>query len=106
MFRDEKTRYPGIYQRTHESGKVVYIARARVKGVGEASRTFRRLTDAKVRYVKQIVSMQQRDAVGSVVSIWLNEAEAEALRLRAETERRPESSLVREALRRFLAIER
>jgi hypothetical protein len=94
-----------LYQRTHESGKVVYLARARVKGVGGASKSFQRLTDARVWYRKQIVSMQQRDAVGSVVSIWLNEAEAEALRLRAETERQPESSLVREALRRFLAIE-
>jgi len=54
---------------------VVYLARARVKGAGEASRTFRRLTDARVWYGKQIVSMQQRDTVGSVVSIWLNEAE-------------------------------
>jgi hypothetical protein len=105
MFKDKKTRYPGIYRRTHESGKVVYLARARVKGSGEASRTFRRLTDARVWYDKQIVSMQQREAVGSVVSIWLNEAEAEALRLRAKTKRRPESSLIREALRRFLVIE-
>jgi hypothetical protein len=105
MFKDEKTRYPGIYQRTHESGKVVYLARARVKDAGEVSRTFRRLTDAKVWYLKQIVSMQQRDAVGSVVSIWLNDAEAEALRIRAEKERRSEASLVREALRSFLLIE-
>jgi hypothetical protein len=105
MFKDKKTRYPGIYQRIHESGKVVYLARARVKGAGEASKSFQRLTDARVWYDKQIVSMQQRDAVGSVVSIWLNEAEAEALRCRAKTERRLESSLIREALRRFLVIE-
>ena len=84
---------------------MVYLARARVKGSGQASRTFRRLTDARVWYDKQIASMQQREAVGSVVSIWLNAGEAEALRLRAKTERRPESSLIREALRRFRVIE-
>jgi hypothetical protein len=47
VVKDEKTRYPGIYQRTRESGTVVYVARARVKGVGEASKSFRRLTDAR-----------------------------------------------------------
>jgi len=47
------------------------------------------LTDARVWYRKQIVSMQKSDAVGSVVSIWLNDAEAEALRLRAETPAQP-----------------
>jgi hypothetical protein len=104
MFKDRKTRYPGIYQRTHERGKVVYFARARVKGAGEVSRTFQRLTDARVWYGKQIVSMQQREAVGSVVSIWLTEPEAAALRDRALKERRSEQSLAQEALRRFLLI--
>jgi len=55
--------------------------------------------------MQESIAMQKRDPVGAVVSIWLSAAEAEALRLRAETERRPESLLVREALRRFLAIE-
>src|SRR5579864_7883491 len=55
----------------------------------KASKSFRRLTDARVWYRKQIVSMQKSDAVGSVVSIWLNDAEAEALRLRAETPAQP-----------------
>jgi hypothetical protein len=60
VFKDEKTRYPGIYERTHESRKVVYVARVRVKGVGEASKSFRRLTDARESHRKQTISMQQR----------------------------------------------
>jgi len=38
-------------------------------------------------------------------TIWLDEDEAEALRLRAFQERRSESSLVREAVRKLLGIE-
>ena len=37
-------------------------------------------------------------------TMWFNPDEAEALRRRAFEERRPESELVREALRRFLQI--
>jgi hypothetical protein len=68
VFRDEKTRYPGIYERTHESGKVVYVARARVKGVGEASKSFRRLTDAREWCRKQATAMQEREAMGRLRS--------------------------------------
>jgi hypothetical protein len=38
-------------------------------------------------------------------TIWFHEDEAEALRLRAFTQRRSESSLVREAVRKLLGIE-
>ena len=38
-------------------------------------------------------------------TIWFHEDEAEALRLRAFTERRSESAIVREAVRRLLGIE-
>jgi hypothetical protein len=38
-------------------------------------------------------------------TLWLHGDEAEALRLRAFKERRAESEIVREALRRLLAIE-
>jgi hypothetical protein len=38
-------------------------------------------------------------------TLWLHGEEAEALRLRAFKERRPESEMVREALRAFLGIE-
>ena len=38
-------------------------------------------------------------------TIWFHEDEAEALRLRAFKERRSESAIVREALRRLLGIE-
>ena len=105
MFRDQKTRYPGIYERTHDSGRVVYVARARVKGAGEASKSFRRLTDAREWFAKQMTAMQQREAMGSVKTIWFHEAEAQALRVRAFNERRSESALVREAVRHFLGIE-
>jgi hypothetical protein len=38
-------------------------------------------------------------------TIWFHEDEAEALRVRAFKERRSESAIVREAVRRLLAIE-
>ncbi len=37
-------------------------------------------------------------------TVWFNQDEAEALRLRAFNERRPEAEIVREALRRLLDI--
>ena len=37
-------------------------------------------------------------------TMWFHEDEAEALRQRAFAERRPESEIVREALRRFLDL--
>jgi hypothetical protein len=37
-------------------------------------------------------------------TMWFNQDEAEALRVRAFEERKPESEIVREALRRFLGI--
>ncbi|MFL6258159.1 MAG: ribbon-helix-helix protein, CopG family [Thermoanaerobaculia bacterium] len=39
------------------------------------------------------------------MTLWLDSDEAETLRVRAFTERRTRSELVREALRRFLNIE-
>jgi hypothetical protein len=44
-------------------------------------------------------------AQGVKKTIWFHEDEAEALRLRAFKERRSESSLVREAVRKLLGIE-
>lgn len=44
-------------------------------------------------------------ASGVKKTIWFHEDEAEALRVRAFKERRSESSIVREALRRLLEIE-
>ena len=44
-------------------------------------------------------------AQGVKKTIWFHEDEAEALRLRAFKERRSESSLVREAVRKLLRIE-
>jgi hypothetical protein len=41
----KKTRYPGIYERTQETGRVPYLARARVKGGGTESKSFSRFTD-------------------------------------------------------------
>lgn len=38
-------------------------------------------------------------------TMWFNDDEAEALRQRAFKDRRPESEIVREALRHFLGIE-
>lgn len=64
MFKDEQTRYPGIYKRIHESGKVVYVARARVKGVGEVSKSFRRLTGAQAWCRKEATAMQEGEAMG------------------------------------------
>jgi integrase len=64
MFKDQKTRYPGIYERTHDSGKVVYVARARVKGAGESSKSFRHLQAARDWYGKQTSSLQQRETTG------------------------------------------
>jgi hypothetical protein len=37
-------------------------------------------------------------------TMWFNQDEAEALRVRAFDERKPESEIVREALRHFLGI--
>jgi hypothetical protein len=42
---------------------------------------------------------------GAKKTIWFHEDEAEALRLQAFKERRSESSLIRESVRRFLNIE-
>lgn len=78
MVKDEKTQYPGIYQRTRESGTVVYVARARVKGVGEASKSFRRLTDARKWCRKQTTSLEEREAIGRLRST-LGEATARYL---------------------------
>lgn len=53
-------------------------------------------------------SAERREGItttGVKKTIWFHEDEAEALRLRAFEERRSESSLVREAVRRFLGIE-
>jgi hypothetical protein len=53
-------------------------------------------------------SAERREGItttGVKKTIWFHEDEAEALRLRAFQERRSESSLVREAVRRFLGIE-
>ena len=49
---------------------------------------------------------EQREAAADLVrkALYLHRDEAEALRLRAFKDRRSESSLVREALRRFLGI--
>jgi integrase len=66
MFKDQKTRYPGIYERTHESGKVVYVARARVQGAGEASKSFRHLKAARDWYGTQTSSLQHRETRGRV----------------------------------------
>jgi hypothetical protein len=38
-------------------------------------------------------------------TLWLHGDEAEALRLRAFNDRRPESEIVREALRQWLGVE-
>jgi integrase len=78
VVRDEKTRYPGIYQRTRESGTVVYVARARVKGVGEVAKSFRRLTDAREWCRKQATALQEREAMGRLRST-LGEAVARYL---------------------------
>lgn len=51
---------------------------------------------------------KRRDGItttGVKKTIWFHEDEAEALRVRAFEDRRSESSIVREALRRFLGIE-
>ena len=56
MVKDRKTRYTGIYQRVRPSGKVVFVARARLKDVGETSKSFRRLSDAREWYRKLICS--------------------------------------------------
>lgn len=63
----------------------------------------------------QSSSMKERDdaekrregitATGVKKTMWFHEDEAEALRVRAFEERRSESSIVREAVRRFLGLE-
>jgi hypothetical protein len=53
-------------------------------------------------------SAERRDGItstGAKKTIWFHADEAEALRRRAFEERRSESSIVREAVRRFLGIE-
>jgi len=53
-------------------------------------------------------SIERRDGItttGVKKTIWFHEDEAEALRRRAFEERRSESSLVREAVRRLLNID-
>ncbi len=54
------------------------------------------------------VAKQERAGIteaGVKKTIWFHEDEAEALRLRAFKERRSESAIVREAVRRLLGIE-
>jgi hypothetical protein len=54
------------------------------------------------------VAKQERAGIteaGVKKTIWFHEDEAEALRLRAFKERRSESAIVREAVRRLLEIE-
>lgn len=53
-------------------------------------------------------SRQEKDGItkgGVKKTIWFHEDEAEALRLKAFKDRRSESAIVREAVRRLLGIE-
>jgi hypothetical protein len=57
---------------------------------------------------KEEVLRREKEGItsnGVKKTIWFHEDEAEALRLRAFKERRSESSLIREAVRRLLSLE-
>jgi integrase len=61
-----KTRYPGIYERTQKTSRVSYLARVRVKGAGTESKSFARLTDAREWHRKRTSQMEEREALGRV----------------------------------------